>query len=95
MITKWIQFRVAPESAEVFCAALARVEVASLAEDGCGQYLAFRSEEEPTVFTVLESWETAEAFDAHRTSAHVAAFKNECGEMIVEKSGLGLRPLAG
>ena len=94
MITKWIQFRVAEDSASDFRAELSKIESASRAEAGCVHYAAFQSTDTPALFTVLESWEGAEVFEAHRQSAHIAAFKERCAEMIEEKSGLSLEPLA-
>jgi quinol monooxygenase YgiN len=79
MITKWIQFSVTPDSSAAF-----RTELAS----------AYQSHDDCQVFTVLESWETEAAFEAHRKAPHVADFKVKCEAMIVEKSALSLDELA-
>lgn len=93
MITKWIEFKVAAESAEVFGAELAKMQAASRPEDGCVIYAVYRSEDDPRVFTVLESWQTAEHLDAHRQTAHMATFKENCSAMIVEKSATSLQAI--
>jgi len=93
MSTKWIQFTVAPESAATFEAELTKLVHASLAEEGCVQYAAYRDAKTPNIFTVLESWENEAAFEAHRNAPHVARFKETCGSVILEKSGQALTPV--
>lgn len=94
MITKWIQFTVSEESSDAFRAELAVIEAASKAEAGCAHYAAFQSKTDPQVFTVLECWQDAAAFEAHRNAPHIAAFKAKCTAMITEKSALDLAPVA-
>ena len=79
MVTKWIQFTVAPENAAAFDEQLARLAAASKTEAGCAHYAAFRSTDPENVFTVLESWDSAESFEPHRVAAHTAEFKKRCG----------------
>jgi quinol monooxygenase YgiN len=93
MITKWIEFTVAAESAETFAAEFAKMQEASRPEKGCAHYSVFGDKADRNVFTVLESWETAENLKAHRESAHMAAFKEKCGAMIVEKRALDLQAI--
>jgi len=93
MLTKWIQFTVAPESAETFRGELARIQAASKVEVGCLHYSAFRSEV-TNIFTVLESWQDEASFEAHRASPHIAEFKRNCASMIVDKAGLELDPIS-
>jgi quinol monooxygenase YgiN len=95
MITKWIQFTVASDSIDPFKAAVVVVERESKAEVGCVHYSAYQSVEQLDVFTVLESWESEEAFAAHREAVHLAEFKTNCGEMILSKSALELTPVSG
>jgi quinol monooxygenase YgiN len=42
-------------------------------EDGCLRYDLFADISDPTRFTYIEEWTTAEALDAHSKSAHIAA----------------------
>ncbi len=93
MISKWIQFTVLADHAETFEAELAQLEIASREEQGCAHYAAFRDVDAPDVFTVLENWDSPEAFEAHRISPHVKAFKARCGAMITAKSGQSLKPV--
>jgi quinol monooxygenase YgiN len=93
MITQWIQFTVKPGEIAAFQAALATLERESRAETGCALYAAFQTADHPEVFTVLESWETSAAFEAHRQTPHIAAFKDTCARMIAEKSALSLNPV--
>ncbi|MFT4548129.1 MAG: quinol monooxygenase YgiN [Verrucomicrobiales bacterium] len=95
MVTKWIQFKVRLENAAGFREALARLEVASKLETGCVHYAAFCVSESEGEFAVLESWASAETFEAHRVAPHTSEFKEHCGEMIVEKSGQELEAVAG
>ena len=93
MITKWIEFKVAAESADVFAAELAKMQEASRPEDGCVVYSVYRSEDDLCVFTVLESWQTAAHLEAHRQTAHMAAFKENCSAMILEKAATSLQAI--
>lgn len=94
MITKWIAFKIRPESIDAFRAELAQLERESRRENGCAHYAAFEVADQPGMFTVLESWETSAALEAHRQAPHIAAFKETCEPMIVEKSALSLDPVA-
>lgn len=93
MITKWIEFKVAENDAAVMAEELQKMEIASVAEDGCALYRAFASSDDPCVLTVIEAWETEEAFEAHRASDHMGAFKAKCGSMILDKNALSLDAL--
>jgi quinol monooxygenase YgiN len=94
MITKWIEFNVEEVSAVEFKAALANLESASKAENGCVHYAAYQNADKATQFTVLESWATKEDFENHRIAPHTNAFKEQCGSMIVSKNALPLNPVA-
>ncbi|MDB4673798.1 antibiotic biosynthesis monooxygenase [Verrucomicrobiales bacterium] len=94
MPTKWIQFRVASDSITEFKCALATLEAASKLETGCVHYAAFQSLEESSLFTVIESWADDSSFEAHRIAPHTSEFKEACGDMILEKSGLSLAPVS-
>ena len=93
MITKWIEFKIAEESADTFAAEFAKMQETSRPEVGCAHYSVFHSKADHCVFTVLESWETAADLDAHRESAHMATFKEKCAAMIVDKRALDLETI--
>lgn len=93
MINKWIEFTVEAASVDAFKASLAAVETGSKAEEGCVHYAAFQSEDDATLFTVLECWASKEAFEAHRIAPHIAKFKEDCGSVIVNKKAISLNPI--
>jgi quinol monooxygenase YgiN len=97
MITKWIEFRVAVEAADSFSSELAKMQTASQTEAGCAHYSVYRGagDGDDNLFTVLESWETADHLEAHRKSDHMAAFKENCTAMITEKRAVDLQAAGG
>ena len=90
MITKWIEFTVEEDQVNIFRAVLFQLESESKSEQGCAHYSVYQSKDEATLFTVLESWETSEAFEAHRVAPHIAEFKAQCAKMILNKRALEL-----
>ncbi|MDB4614090.1 antibiotic biosynthesis monooxygenase [bacterium] len=48
---------------------LAQQATMSRAEPGCVKFDVLQSQSEPTVFFLLEQWESAEAHEVHRTAA--------------------------
>ena len=94
MVNKWITFTVAPENSDDFAKALEVLERESRAEDGCVYYAVYKVKDTEGRFTVLESWASKDAFEAHRVAPHIAEFKGQCGSMILEKSALELTPIA-
>ena len=93
MITKWIRFTVEAESTNAFLAEIALLESESKAEQGCAHYSAYQCLEKPATFFVLESWDSPEAFEAHRSAPHIVRFKSNCESMILEKSAVSLSPV--
>ena len=93
MITKWIEFQVKAESVELFAKVMSGLERESTVEQGCELYKVYQSKDDSTVFTVLESWATAEDLEAHRNAPHLKAFKSTCGDMILNKRALELNSL--
>ncbi|EDM26527.1 Antibiotic biosynthesis monooxygenase [Lentisphaera araneosa HTCC2155] len=90
MITKWIEFQVAEESIEFFAKVMAGLESESKVEQGCVLYAVYQSKDDSSLFTVLESWASAEDLEAHRQAPHLKAFKSSCGDMILNKRALEL-----
>ena len=93
MITKWIEFQVKEESIDIFSKVMAGLERESKKEQGCALYAVYQSKDDTSLFTVLESWATAEDLEAHRQAAHLKAFKATCGDMILNKRALELNAL--
>ena len=81
------------ENIEIFSKVMAGLERESKSEQGCAHYSVYQSKDEATLFTVLESWETSEAFEAHRVAPHIAEFKAQCAKMILNKRALELNSI--
>ncbi|WDE97262.1 antibiotic biosynthesis monooxygenase [Lentisphaera profundi] len=93
MITKWIEFTVEENDVNAFSLAMTKLELESSQEQGCAHYSVYQSKDEAALFTVLESWETSEAFEAHRVAPHIAEFKTQCAKMILNKRALELNAI--
>jgi quinol monooxygenase YgiN len=70
MITVIVHYRAHPGNAERVRAVLAKHARASEAEPGCLQFRAFQDAEDPERFALVEAYEDAAAFEAHRRSEH-------------------------
>jgi quinol monooxygenase YgiN len=55
--------------------AIAKMEKASLAEDGCREYCFSQELSNPTKMRITERWETMEALAAHFQTPHMAEFQ--------------------
>lgn len=53
-------------------------------EDGCLRYDLFQDVTDPTRFTFIEEWTSAEALDAHSKSAHIAAGREKLQGKMAE-----------
>ncbi len=93
MITKWIEFQVQEDSIPIFSKVMAGLERESKIEKGCVLYAVYQSKDDASLFTVLESWATADDLEAHRQAAHLKAFKSTCSDMIINKRALELNSL--
>ena len=93
MVNKWIQFTVSAENSTAFSKALKVLVRESRLEEGCVHYAAFQCMDDPGVFTVLEQWQSKDAFENHRVAPHINSFKEDCGSIILEKSALSLNPI--
>lgn len=70
MVTVIATYRTTPEAADAVADLLARHTAASEREPGCRQFLAHRALDDPTRFFLYESYDSDEAFAAHRRSEH-------------------------
>jgi quinol monooxygenase YgiN len=67
---------------------------ASRAEPGVLRYEAFRVADDPRTFYLVESYESAEALDAHAASAHVQELVfGEAVDLLEERVRTYLEPL--
>jgi quinol monooxygenase YgiN len=70
MVTVIATYRTTPEAADAVAYLLARHATTSEREPGCRRFLAHRALEDPTRFFLYESYDSDEAFAAHRRSEH-------------------------
>ena len=64
-----------PGAEEDLAAAILENAVASRAEPGAIRFDVLRAPDDPAAFLVVERYESREAFDAHRETAHYLAWK--------------------
>ena len=74
-ITKQVTFIAHEHSVEKLKELLITMIQASKDEDGCILYDIFQYEDEPTKFTVIESWKNEAALDGHKLSEHYKHYK--------------------
>ncbi len=62
------------------------VQSKSRCEVGCEQYDVLQDVKDPTKFTFIEAFKDSEAFDFHKSTAHLNQWKINTAEMVVDKS---------
>jgi quinol monooxygenase YgiN len=88
ILTVVAHIRAAPGRGDALAALLAEQAAVVLgAEPGCLIYRVHRSTRDPELFLFYETYADEAAFDAHRTAAHLAAFRERR-----EKEGLTAGP---
>ena len=79
--------RVKNEAIEPFRERLSRHARTCLAEEsGCHQFDVYQDRADDTLFLLIETYESDEALERHRTSAHYKAFRSDVAEWIVERT---------
>ncbi|MFP6817123.1 MAG: putative quinol monooxygenase [Pseudomonadales bacterium] len=63
------------DNIEAMKEAIAKMETASLAEEGCRDYCFSQELSNPTKMRITERWETMEALAAHFQTPHMAEFQ--------------------
>ena len=63
------------DSIDAMKEAIAKMETASLAEEGCRDYCFSQELSDPTRMRITERWETLEALAAHFQTPHMADFQ--------------------
>ena len=76
--------RVKEESVEAFKAATVENAANSLKEPGIARFDFAQSSEDPTRFTLLEAYRTAEAPAAHKGTAHYRKWRDAVEPMMAE-----------
>jgi quinol monooxygenase YgiN len=51
-------------------------------EPGCRSYTLLQNNADPTDFTFVEEWDSADALAAHMKTPHIGAFLGKCGPML-------------
>ena len=67
------------EDIEAMKEAIAKMETASRAEDGCHDYTFCQEVSNPNVLRINELWESMEALQAHFATPHMAEFNQAMG----------------
>ncbi len=81
-----------PGAEDDLWAALRASAEASRSEPGVQWFEAFRSEADPGILLVVERYADAEAYEAHRATAHYAAWKAaSAGRIVSSERFLGAR----
>lgn len=83
MIHVIADIRIRPGLLEEFAAIAQPCIAASRREPGCRRYDLNASITDPDALVFVEQWESREAFEAHRTTAHHAAFSQANKPFIV------------
>ena len=92
-ITKQVKFVAKDDNIEELKALLIDMVDASRAEEGCLFYYIHQLTQKPTTFVVLESWESDNALDGHKNSAHYLHYKANFEQYTAEKFSHNLSSL--
>ena len=84
-ITKQVTFVAKDENIEELKALLIEMIDTSKAEEGVIFYHIHQMKDKPTTFVVLESWESEEALEGHRHTAHYAHYKANFEQFTADK----------
>lgn len=74
VISVVVTYRAKPGLADELAGALATYATIVRSEPGCLTFAAARSSTDPDIFHLYEEYRSAEAFEAHKASAHYATF---------------------
>lgn len=79
--------RVRPEAVAAFKARLLRhARISVTQEPGCHRFDVHQERGDPTLFLLVESYADEAAFEAHRTSPHYLAFREDVKAWVVERT---------
>jgi quinol monooxygenase YgiN len=86
--------RVRPEAIEPFKARLLRHARTSVADEpGCRCFDVHQDKSDPTLFLLIERYADQAAFEAHRSSPHFVAFRQDVKDWVVERTWWYWTPL--
>lgn len=84
MIKIVAQFHFAPGSATQALALFRPLVEATRQEGGCKQYDLLLAKDDPDRFTILETWASQQALDAHSASAHFTQYVPQLSALSAE-----------
>lgn len=82
MLIIHVHIRVKPEFAETFKAATLANARASVREAGIARFDFCQQADDPASFVLVEAYRTADATDAHKATAHYAAWRDAVAPMM-------------
>jgi autoinducer 2-degrading protein len=86
--------RVYPDAIAPFRARLlTHAQISKTAEPGCERFDVHQGRDDPTLFLLIEIYADEAAFDAHRSSAHYLAFREDVKDWVVERTWWYWAPL--
>jgi quinol monooxygenase YgiN len=86
VITVIARYRTQPGAGHTVAAVLAKHVAATRAEEGCLEFMACRSRENRDEFVLYEKYVDEDAFEAHRTTPHFAAYiQGEVIPLLIER----------
>jgi quinol monooxygenase YgiN len=74
-----------PEAVAAVKAELLKLVAPTRQEAGCGEYRLHQDNDEPTVFTFYENWESQACLDQHMASAHFQAYVAAVDGLLADK----------
>lgn len=84
MLTVLVSAHVTPESTAAFIAASLENARASRLEPGVAQFDLLQDEHDATRFVLIETYRTADAVAAHKTTTHYATWRDTVAPMMAE-----------
>ena len=84
MLVVHVHVHVKPESVEAFRNATIENATHSLQEPGIARFDVVQQADDPTRFTLVEAYRTAEAPAAHKATAHYARWRDAVAAMMAE-----------
>ena len=84
MLVVHVHVHVKPESVEAFRKETIENAVHSLKEPGISRFDVVQQADDPTRFTLVEAYRTAEAPAAHKATAHYARWRDGVAAMMAE-----------
>jgi len=96
MVFHTAHLRVQADAVDRFKARIERHALLSTGkEPGCRQFDVHQERTDPTLFLLVECYDDEDAFEAHRTSEHYLAFREDVKDWVVERTWWYWDPVPG